>query len=168
MRWIMTTVIVTALAASSSAFAQSPPATIDVPVFATAAEVQALIEKAKASIKPGQTMLGQPVVRLAPYAATLEYRPIPAPPSVHASNAEFIYIVSGAGTMTTGGSMNDPKAGAGGNSTGSGITGGTARKLAPGDMLMVPEGTPHQFSGIDSTLIALTIKFPRPVNSVAR
>lgn len=162
-------IVMVALAASSTAWAQPTPSTTpDMPVFATAAEVQTLIAKAKASIRPDQALLSQSVVRLSPYAATLEYRTMPAPPSVHLTNAEFIQIVSGAGTMTIGGTMNDPKSGTGGNSTGSGISGGDARKLAPGDMLIVPEGTPHQFSAIDGTLVALTIKLPRPTTSAGK
>ena len=157
------TIAATALALPAAALAQpAPPAAIDGQTFATAAEVQALIEKAKAGLKPGQAMLAQPVVRLAPYGASLEYRVMPSPPVVHVTQAEFVYVVGGSGTMIVGGTLVDPKPG-GGNIGGSAIAGGTTRKLAPGDMLFVPEGTPHWFSAIDGTLIDLTIKMPRPV-----
>jgi mannose-6-phosphate isomerase-like protein (cupin superfamily) len=160
------TIALAALALPSAAFAQ--PAPVDGPSFATSAEVQALIEKAKTGLKPGQPMLSQPIVRLAPYGANLEYRVAPAPPSVHVTNAEFIYVVAGSGTLTVGGTLVDPKPGGGGNITGSAIAGGAPRKLAAGDMLFVPEGTPHQFSAIDGTLIGLTIKMPRPVPGEAK
>ena len=64
--------------------------------------------------------------------------------------------------MIIGGSLVDPRGG-GANLGGSAISGGTPRKLAAGDMLFVPEGTPHWFSAIDGTLTCLTIKMPRPV-----
>jgi quercetin dioxygenase-like cupin family protein len=49
----------------------------------------------------------------------------------------------------------------GGKLTGATIAGGTSQTVSKGDFLVVPEGTPHWFSGIDSTLVLMTIKMPR-------
>jgi mannose-6-phosphate isomerase-like protein (cupin superfamily) len=164
----ITPIMIAALLAPAAALAQpaaSPAASVS--TFATSAEVQALIEKAKTGLKPGQVMLSQPVVRLAPYAAMLEYRVAPTPPSVHVTNAEFIHVIVGGGTMIVGGLLVDPKP-SGANISGSAISGGTTHKLAAGDMLFIPEGTPHWFQAIDGTLFALTIKMPRPVPGEAK
>lgn len=45
--------------------------------------------------------------------------------------------------------------------TGKTIEGGDSRTVSKGDFLVVPEGTPHWFSAIDSTLVLMTIKMPR-------
>src|SRR5712664_4091101 len=47
----------------------------------------------------------QPIVRLAPYNANLEYRVagVNAPASMHEREAEMFYVVEGSGTLVTGG-----------------------------------------------------------------
>ena len=44
---------------------------------------------------------------------------------------------------------------------GTGIEGGTARKLAAGDWVLVPEKTPHWFTQIDGTLVLMSIHLPK-------
>src|SRR5205809_3049689 len=71
---------------SSAAIAQQPAAQSPPPpkLFAGAGDVTAMIAKAKAERKPGQANYAQPIVRLAPYTANLEYRVagVSAPASV--------------------------------------------------------------------------------------
>ena len=47
------------------------------------------------------------------------------------------------------------------NLTGSGIDGGISKKVAKGDFILVPEGTPHWFSTIDGTLTLMSLHLPR-------
>ena len=68
--------------------AQNPP---PLKLFASAADVTAMIAKAKAERKPDQPNFIQPIVGLAPYTANLEHRVggVPAPASVHEREAEM-------------------------------------------------------------------------------
>ena len=139
--------------------AQNPPAP---KLFAGAADVTAMIAKAKAERKPDQANFAQPIVRVAPYTANLEYRVagVAAPASVHEREAEMFYVVDGSGTLVTGGKLKEEKRTNPENLSGSAIDGGTPRRLAKGDWVMVPEKTPHWFTQIDGTLVLMSIHLP--------
>ena len=150
---------------SSSAFAQQPPAPGAAPaprLFASSADVTAMMAKAKSERKPDQPNFIQPIVQLAPYNANLEYRVagVKAPASVHEREAEMFYVVEGSGTLVTGGTLREEKRTNAENLTGSGVDGGTPRHIAKGDWVMVPEKTPHWFSQIDGTIVLMSIHLP--------
>ena len=150
---------------SAAALAQQPAAPNPAPaarLFAGSADVTAMIAKAKAERKPDQPNFIQPIVGLAPYTANLEHRVagIPAPASVHEREAEMFYVVEGSGTLVTGGKLKDEKRTNAENLTGSGVDGGTPRKIARGDWVMVPEKTPHWFQQIDGTIVLMSIHLP--------
>jgi len=149
---------------SSAAIAQQPAAQSPPPpkLFAGAGDVTAMIAKAKAERKPDQANYAQPIVRLAPYTANLEYRvaDVSAPASVHEREAEMFYVVEGAGTLVTGGKLREEKRTNAENLSGAGIDGGTSKRLAKGDWVMVPEKTAHWFTQIDGTLVLMSIHLP--------
>jgi mannose-6-phosphate isomerase-like protein (cupin superfamily) len=149
---------------SSATFAQQPPGpNAPAPkLFASATDVTAMIAKAKAERKPDQANFVQPIVRLAPYTANLEYRVagVAAPASVHEREAEMFYVVDGSGTLVTGGNLKDEKRTNAENLSGSAIDGGTPRRLVKGDWVMVPEKTPHWFTQIEATLVLMSIHLP--------
>jgi mannose-6-phosphate isomerase-like protein (cupin superfamily) len=153
------------LAISSAAVARhlaaqsAPPAP---KLFASAADVTAMMAKAKTERKPDQANFSQPIVQLAPYNANLEYRvgSVAAPASVHEREAEMFYVVDGTGTLVTGGTLHDEKRTNAENLTGSAIDGGSPRRVAKGDWVMVPEKTPHWFTKIDGTLVLMSIHLP--------
>jgi mannose-6-phosphate isomerase-like protein (cupin superfamily) len=150
---------------SSTVIAQQPAAQNPPPapkLFAGSADVTAMIAKAKAERKPDQANYAQPIVRLAPYTANLEYRVagVSAPASVHEREAEMFYVVEGSGTLVTGGALREEKRTNAENLSGTGIDGGTSRRLAKGDWVMVPEKTAHWFTQIDGTLVLMSIHLP--------
>ena len=150
---------------SSAAVAQQPAAQNPPPpakLFAGSADVTAMIAKAKSERKPDQANFAQPIVQLAPYNANLEYRvgSVAAPASLHEREAEMFYVVEGSGTLVTGGKLREEKRTNAENLTGSAIDGGTPRRLAKGDWVMVPEKTPHWFTQIDGTLVLMSIHLP--------
>ncbi len=159
-RIVATVVAAMVLAPVSAMRAQGPAAAR---LFTDAAAVKALIAKARAERKPDQANLVQPIVTLAPYNANLEYRvgSVAAPASVHDKDAEMFYVIEGAGTVVTGGTLQNERRTNADNSSGTGIDGGTRRRLAPGDWVMVPEKTPHWFTEIDGTLVLMSIHLPR-------
>ncbi len=131
-------------------------------LFAAAGDVSALIAKAKAERKPDQANFIQPIVRLAPYAANLEYRvgSVAAPASTHEKDIEIFYVVEGTGTMVTGGKLVDEKRTNPANLSGTAIIGGQSKKISKGDFLVVPAGTPHWITGIDGALALMTLHVP--------
>ena len=156
------TLMVSASAAQQPA-AQTPDQVIK--TYSSSGDVVALIAKAKSEIKESQPMISEPILVLAPYRASLEYRPGVAPAALHEREAELMYVIDGSATMITGGKLVNEKRNNADNLAGTGIDGGTPREVAKGDFLIVPENTAHWFSAIKSTLILMTFHVPRTVNS---
>jgi quercetin dioxygenase-like cupin family protein len=146
--------------AQTAAPAAEAPAMLK--TFASSADVEALIAKAKAAHKPGQLLVNETIVRLPPYTASLAYRVGAELPMVHEKQAELYYVLEGTGTITTGGSMLNPRRLNGGNLEGSAIEGGTSRVLSKGDFFFVPENTPHGWTAIPDSMVTMSLHLPRP------
>ena len=131
--------------------------------FSSAADVQAMIAKAKADRKEDQPLVTARILSLAPYNANLEYRASVGPASIHETEAEMFYVIEGSGTMVTGGKLTKETRTNPANLSGTGIEGGDSRQVARGDFIMVPEGTAHWFSAIKETLVLMTLHVPHPV-----
>jgi mannose-6-phosphate isomerase-like protein (cupin superfamily) len=115
---------------ATGAFAQG--AMPDLKTFASSADVQALLAKAKTM--PPKPMISQSIVTVAPYRVNLEYRNMPNQEvGVHPKEAELIYVIDGAGTYNMGGTVANGA-----------ITGGTSKHVTKGDFIFVPPNTPHQ------------------------
>lgn len=145
------------------AAAQTPAPPPAPKLFMSAADLSALIANAKKERKPDQANFVQPIVRHAPYSANLEYRVagINANASLHERDAEMFFVVEGSGTLVTGGKLKEERRTNADNLSGSAIEGGERRRVAKGDYIMVPEGTPHWFGEIDGTLVLMSIHLPR-------
>ena len=131
--------------------------------FTGAAEVEAMIAKAKNERKPDQANFAQPLLRLAPYTANLEYRVegLDTPATVHEKEAELIYVVDGATTFTTGGKLVGQKRTNASNLSGTAVEGGTPRRISKGDYILVPENTPYSFTKTQGRLVIMSIHVPR-------
>ena len=74
------------------------------------------------------------------------------------SVTEIYYIVSGTGTLVTGGVIEEEEST--GNSrltgrpnfAGTGVSGGVSRQVVPGDVIVIPGNTPHWFSNLDTDI----------------
>lgn len=160
MRAIATGLALTLFAAA--AVAQESPSQ-QMKTFASSADVQALIAKAKSSRKNNQPLVAERILQLAPYSANLEYRGAVGPAAVHETEAELFYVIDGSATLTTGGKLVKESRTNAENLTGTGIEGGMSREVAKGDFVIVPEKTPHWFSAIHQTLILMSLHVPRPI-----
>ena len=115
---------------------------------------------AQAASTPGRPSISQPIITAQPYALNLEHRTGKAPASQHPVEAEVIMVLDGAGTITTGGALVNATTAANGNISGSDIANGTPRHVVKGDMLMVPQNTPHMMVP-DGVLVLATLHLPR-------
>jgi mannose-6-phosphate isomerase-like protein (cupin superfamily) len=149
---------------TAAAVAQQPaaPAAQAMKTYTSAADITALIAKARSDRKGNAPTTTENILRLAPYNASLEYRAAVGPAAIHEKEAEFFYVIDGSATMVTGGKLVDEKRN-GDNLTGTGIEGGTPRSVAKGDFIVVPENTAHWFSAINGTLVLMSLHVPRPV-----
>ena len=100
------------------------------------------------------------VFTLEPYNVAVEQRqPRAQGASSHADRAELFYVIDGAGTMLTGGTIDDGKP-SGTNTQGTTISGGTRIEFAKGDFIMVPSGVPHQFVDLKAPVHVMSMYLP--------
>lgn len=135
-----------------------PAQTVSDPTsFAASADVRARIVALEKTMKPGQGFAMAPLVQAEGTSAALEYWKAPGKPAVHPDEAEYATVMAGSGTLVSGGTLIAPKLRFPGLVEGERIEGGTTRKLAVGDVFLIPAGTPHWF-GIDGKLVLLGTK----------
>jgi quercetin dioxygenase-like cupin family protein len=77
-------------------------------------------------------------------------------------------VIAGAGTLVTGGTLVDSRELAADSQTvkvltgpsdvGQGVKGGTARRIATGDMVIIPAGVPHGFTEIEEDIAYLVVR----------
>ena len=154
--------------AASASLPQAPAAQMASPmkIYSSSADVQALLAKAKAERKDDQVMVAEHILSLAPYTANLEYRPVEGAVAVHETEAELVYVIDGAATLTTGGKVVGEKRTNAKNLSGTSIDGGTAQSMSKGDFTIIPEGTPHQFKPTGGPLVLMTLHVPRPASEM--
>jgi mannose-6-phosphate isomerase-like protein (cupin superfamily) len=152
--WIVTFVGVTAIVS-----AQQPAQK----TFSSAADVAAMVAKAKNERKPDQPNYIQQILQADPYNVNLEYRVqgIDTNPNIHEAEAEMVYVVDGAGVLTVGGKLKDEKRVNAKNLTGTKLEGGTPRRIAKGDYVLIPENTAHSFTRVEGALVIMSIHIPR-------
>jgi len=128
--------------------------------YASAAEVDRLLAKAKAEHKGDSTNTNEIIVSDGPYPVQLEYRTGTTPPSIHKGQAELIYVIDGGCTLIEGGTLEGVEPGPGPTLHANGIKGGKPQKLSKGDYVMVPPDTPHWYTDVRGTFVSMTIHVP--------
>ncbi len=90
--------------------------------------------------------------------------------SEHSQITEVYHVISGNGTLVTGGTIENAKDRPADNEAvrlltgpsmeGSRIVGGVSRKIGPGDVIVIPPNTPHTFTEITSPeIVYLVVRF---------
>ena len=128
-------------------------------LFASAAEVDAAIAKARAEHKGGNTM--EIIANVGAFPWQINYRTGNTPASIHKHEMELIEVLAGSCTFITGGTLVDAKD-SGATINGTAIQGGTAQKLAKGDRIMVPAGVAHWYSDVQGEFVGATLHIPQP------
>ncbi|MFN7967358.1 MAG: heme-binding protein [Acidobacteriota bacterium] len=101
---------------------------------------------------------GQPLLEVSDYKVHASHRDKAGLAEVHARETDVIYVVDGQATFVTGGTVVEAKETAPFETRGRGIDGGDVRKLAKGDVVVVPNGTPHWFRDVNGAFDYFVVK----------
>jgi mannose-6-phosphate isomerase-like protein (cupin superfamily) len=130
---------------------KAPPAPVagSPGIFISGDDLRAAVDKT-AKANSGEAIT--PVIITDRFSINQVMRSKPAAALAHPGWNEMQYVLTGSGAMTTGGAV-----------TGSGearaIQGGVTQALKPGDVMIVPDGTPHQWSVV-GPVTYLEVRFP--------
>ena len=149
---------------ASPAVAQTPaPATPPVATDVTALDIEAFIDalpRGRVSDLPIRVVEVTGDYRVGVYGV---FRPqgVAGGPNLHRVNTtEIYYMLEGAATLVTGGTMVDPREAPNSRTSmrGSAIEGGVSRRVVPGDVVIIPGHTPHWWSELESDISYLIFR----------
>lgn len=92
------------------------------------------------------------------YMVHTSRRDKPGQAEIHTLDTDIIYVMEGAATFVTGGTAVDAKEIGPNEIRGASIQGGDTRQLSKGDVIIVPNNTPHWFKQVDGEFLYYTIK----------
>jgi glc operon protein GlcG len=101
---------------------------------------------------------GAPLLENAAYKVHASRRVEPGQAEVHARDTDVIHVLEGSATLVTGGRLADAREVAPDELRGAAIDGGTPRELGAGDVVVVPNGTPHWFRAVRGPLLYYVVK----------
>jgi glc operon protein GlcG len=101
---------------------------------------------------------GAPLLETAAYKIHASRRAAPGQAEVHERDTDVIYVLEGNATLVTGGRVVEPQATAAEEIRGTRIEGGQAQRLAPGDVIVVPNGIPHWFREVPGPFVYYVVK----------
>ena len=146
---LLVVTLASALAAVRSLADEVLPATTAKPVRYFRAEnvAKSFAEGAVLDALPGMNYMIHTSRRTAPGMA-----------EVHTLDTDLIHVLEGSAVFVTGGTVVAPKNTAPDEIRGTEISGGETRVLAPGDVIIVPAGTPHWFRDVRGPVLYYTVK----------
>lgn len=92
------------------------------------------------------------------YMVNTSRRDKPGLAEIHALDTDIIYVLQGNATLVTGGTAVDAKQTEPNEMRGSRIEGGITRQLSKGEVIIVPNNTPHWFKDVNGEFLYYTIK----------
>ena len=95
---------------------------------------------------------GMPLLETAGYKVHASLRVEPGRAEIHTLDTDVIYVVDGSATLVTGGKAIDAKEIAPNEIRGAKIEGGQEHQITKGDVIIIPNGVPHQFTAVTSEL----------------
>lgn len=142
------TALALALAGGLAPAAESPPSAPAGPVRYWRAENVAKSFAEGAVLYAGDTN----------YMIHTSRRVLPGQAEVHTKDTDLIHVLEGSATFVTGGRAVDLRNTAPDEWRGTSIEGGETRTLGPGDVIVVPAGTPHWFKDVHGPVLYYTVK----------
>ena len=105
---------------------------------------------------------GAPLLEVDGYKVHASRRDGPGIAEVHTWETDVIYVLEGSATFVTGGTVVEPKTTEPGQIRGPSIKGGESRRIAKGDVIIVPNGVPHWFEEVQGPFLYFVVK---PISS---
>jgi mannose-6-phosphate isomerase-like protein (cupin superfamily) len=125
------------------------------------AELMETLHRNMASAQGG--MSSSAVSNTDQYRINVVHRDRAAGAIAHPGNTELHYIVDGAGTIVTGGTI---VRGAGGTNAAT-IDNGVTRHVVKGDVVIIPANTPHWYKEVEGGITYLEVRFVAPKSGEA-
>jgi mannose-6-phosphate isomerase-like protein (cupin superfamily) len=149
--------LLAALAAGEAAAQAPPPPPAPAPgsagIFRSSVELQSALV---ASIERGGELASSSIALTDEYRGSLVRRDRPNGAIAHPGNTEMHYIVEGSGIVVTGGTIVRAQGAP------ARIEGGEAHRVAKGDNVVIPAGSPHMYSQVDSPITYLEWRWVAP------
>lgn len=101
---------------------------------------------------------GQPLLENGEYKIHASHRDGPGKSELHEHETDIFYVLEGTATFVTGGTVVGGQMISPGEIRGAGIAGGETRKLAKGDVVVVPRGVPHWFKEVKAPFNYYVVK----------
>src|SRR5436190_17528354 len=95
---------------------------------------------------------GMPLLETAGYKVHASRRVEPGQAEIHTLDTDVIYVVEGSATLVTGGKAIDAREIAPNEIRGSKIEGGEKHQISKGQVIVIPNRLPHQFSAVTGEL----------------
>jgi glc operon protein GlcG len=95
---------------------------------------------------------GMPLLETAGYKVHASRRVEPGQAEIHTLDTDVIYVVDGSATLVTGGKAIDAKEIAPNEIRGAKIEGGQEHQITKGEVIIIPNGVPHQFTAVSREL----------------
>ena len=92
------------------------------------------------------------------YMVHASRREKPGQAEIHTKDTDVIYVLDGTATFVTGGEAIDAKETAANELRGASIRNGETRQIAKGDIIVVPNGVPHQFLQVTDPFLYYVVK----------
>jgi glc operon protein GlcG len=92
------------------------------------------------------------------YMVHASRREKPGMVEVHVRDTDIIYVLDGSATFVTGGDVVDGRPTEPDEIRGTSVTGGDTRHISKGDVIIVPNGTPHWFQEVPGPLTYYVVK----------
>lgn len=116
--------------------------------YMTDAALMATLKEASTSAPAMHTA---PVKNADHYRINIVRRTVGAGAIAHPTGTEVHHIIDGAATLVTGGSI--------ARGTPATIDGGVSRRVAKGDVVLIPAGTPHWYKDLEGSITYLEVRF---------
>jgi glc operon protein GlcG len=101
---------------------------------------------------------GKPLLEVENYKVHASRREAPGQVEVHVEDTDIIHVLTGSATFVTGGRVVGGKDVAPEEIRGASVEGGETRTLRAGDVIVVPNGTPHWFKEVPGAMTYYVVK----------
>jgi mannose-6-phosphate isomerase-like protein (cupin superfamily) len=127
-------------------------------IYKADADLAAILKKA---IDAAPAMATSAVANTDQYRINIVRRGKGAGAIAHAGNTELHYVIDGAATFVSGGTIVRPAA----DGAVAEIRGGESRHLSKGDVVVIPENSPHWYKDVEGSVTYLEVRFVAPAKA---